>query len=195
MAAELLRTGRPPGRRAPTSRAPVDHGGKLRLSDLRGQPVLLHFVSYTCPVTRGGISTMKELDRLFGDRVQFVEVLVRQATPASDTEPTARMEKFEDARAYGGEERIPWPVLVDDLAGTVQRAYGGLAAAVYLIDGRGSVAFCGTGEDALRQALEELLARGGSEPPGLQGHRPAAASGRCDRRRARWSAAGWGAKR
>ena len=172
MAAELLRTGMPPGRRAPDFELPSTDGGKLRLSDLRGQPVLLHFVSYTCPVTRGGISTMKELDRLFGDRVQFVEVLVRQAHPG-ERHGAYRSdgEKFEDARAYGGEERIPWPVLVDDLAGTVQRAYGGLAAAVYLIDGRGSVAFCGTwGQSpALRQALEELLARGGSGTPAGKG--------------------------
>ena len=91
MAAELLRTGMPQGLRAPDFELPSTDGGKLRLSDLRGQPVLLHFVSYTCPVTRGGITTMKELHRLFGDRVQFVEVLVARPTPASDTEPTARM--------------------------------------------------------------------------------------------------------
>ena len=70
---------------------------------------------------------------------------------------------------YVQEERIAWPVLIDDLAGTVQRAYGGLAAAVYLIDSRGSVAFCGTwGQSpALRHAIDDLLARGGTGvPPG-----------------------------
>jgi hypothetical protein len=35
--------------------------------------VLLHFVSYTCPVTRGGVHTMRELHQLYGDRVEFVE--------------------------------------------------------------------------------------------------------------------------
>ena len=136
----------------------------MRLSDLRGQPVLLHFVSYTCPVTRGGVSTMSELHRLYGDRVRFVEVLVRQAHPGERHGAYRSYEqKLDDACAYGREERIPWPVLIDDLGGTVQRAYGGLAAAVYLIDGRGGVAFCGTWGQApaLRQAIDDLLARDG----------------------------------
>ena len=80
-----------------------------------------------------------------------------------------------------------WPVLIDDLAGTVQRAYGGLAAAVYLIDSRGTVAFCGTwGQSpALRHAIDELLARGGAAPC-RKGHRSPAASGRGDRGRTGW---------
>ncbi len=62
-------------------------------------------------------------------------------------------------------------MLVDDLPGTVQHAYGGLAAAVYLIDRDGDVAFCGTwGQSpALRQAIDDLLARGGSGAPAGKG--------------------------
>ena len=81
MVAELLRTGLAPGCEAPDFELPSTAGETVRLSDLRGKPVLLHFVSYTCPVTRGGVYTMRELHRLYGDRVQFVEVLVRQAHP------------------------------------------------------------------------------------------------------------------
>ncbi len=172
MVAELLRTGLPPGVRAPDFELASTDGGTFRLSDLRGQPVLLHFVSYTCPVTRGGISTMKELHRLFGDRVHFVEVLVRQAHPGERHGAyRSQAGRLDDALAYEREEHIPWPVLVDDLAGTVQRRYGALAAAAYLIDSRGSVAFCGTwGQSpALRQALEELLARGGTGTPAGKG--------------------------
>jgi hypothetical protein len=75
------------------------------------------------------------------------------------------------ARAYGSEERITWPVLVDDVDGTVQRTYGGLAAAVYLIDSRGSVAFCGAwGQSpALRQAIDDLLAYDGVGTPAGKG--------------------------
>jgi hypothetical protein len=36
-----------PGERAPDFKLPKAAGGKLRLSDFRGQPVLLRFVSYT----------------------------------------------------------------------------------------------------------------------------------------------------
>ena len=142
MVAELLRAGLPPGCEGPDFELSSTEGTPLRLSDLRGKPVLLHFVSYTCPVTRGGVCTMRKLYRLYGEHLQFVEVLVRQAH-AGERRGAYRSceEKLDDARALKREERLPWPVLIDDLAGTVQRAYGGLAAAVYLIDSRGAVAF------------------------------------------------------
>jgi AhpC/TSA family protein len=168
MAAEILRTGLPIGAAAPDVDLPTSDGLRVRLSGLSGGPVLLHFVSYTCPVTRGGIEAMRELHRLYGDRLTILEVLVRQAHPGERHGAyTTAAEKVADAREYVREERVPWPVLVDDLAGTVQRAYGGLAAAVYLIDRFGRVAFCGTwGQSpALRQAIDDLLADGGTRTP------------------------------
>jgi cytochrome oxidase Cu insertion factor (SCO1/SenC/PrrC family) len=51
MAAELLRTARgqgvSPGTEAPDFELETTDGRRLRLSDLRGRPVLLHFGSYT----------------------------------------------------------------------------------------------------------------------------------------------------
>lgn len=172
MLAELLRTGLAPATEAPDFELPCIDGTRVRLSDLRGQPVVLHFVSYTCPVTRGGVTTMRELHRVYRDRVHFVEVLVRQAHPG-EIHGAYRSydEKLGDAQEYGREEQLPWPVLVDDLEGTVQRDYGGLAAAVYLIDSRGDVAFCGTWGQApaLRHAIDDLLAHGGSGAPAGRG--------------------------
>jgi thiol-disulfide isomerase/thioredoxin len=168
MAAELLRTGLPPGSEAPDFELHSTDGARIRLSELRGQPVLLHFVSYTCPVTRGGVSTMRELHRLYGEQVRFVEVVVRQAHPGERHGAyRSDQRKLEEACGYVQEEQIPWPVLVVDLEGTVQRAYGGLAASAYLVDNDGIVAFCGIwGQSpALRQAIDELLARGGVGAP------------------------------
>jgi hypothetical protein len=172
MVAELLRTGLAPGTEALDFELPATDGTLLRLSDLRGRPVLLHFISYTCPVTRGGVSTMRELHRLYGERVRFVEVLVRQAHPGERHGAyVSETVKRDEARAYGLEERVPWPVLTDDLVGTVQRAYGGLAAAVYLIDSRGIIAFCGTwGQSpALREAIDDVLAHDGVRAPAGKG--------------------------
>ena len=82
MVAELLRTGLAPGREAPDFELSFHQwAAGCWESDLRGKPVLLHFVSYTCPVTRGGVYAMRKMHRLYGERVQFVEVLVRQAHP------------------------------------------------------------------------------------------------------------------
>jgi AhpC/TSA family len=172
MAAELLRPGLPPGCQAPDFELPDTDGNRLRLSDLRGKPVLLHFVSYTCPVTRGGVATMAEIYRLYGEQVRIIEVLVRQAHPGERHGAYRSDEaKLDDGRAYQREEGIPWPVLIDGLPCTVQRAYGGLAAAVYLIDSRGIVSFCGVwGQSpALRVAIDDLLARDGTGSPAGKG--------------------------
>lgn len=168
MVAELLRPGLAPGTDAPDFELVATDGSPVRLSDLLIRPVVLHFVSYTCPLTRGGVSTMRELHRLYGDRVTFVEVLVRQAHPGERHGAYGGYEaKLQEAGAYALEEDVPWRVLSDDLACSVQRAYGGLAAAVYLIDMRGIVAFCGTwGQSpALRTAIDELLSRDGIGAP------------------------------
>ncbi len=172
MLAELLRPGLLPGTEAPDLELPSTDGTSLRLSALRGQPVFLHFVSYTCPVTRGGVAMMRDLYEVYGERVRFVEVLMRQAHPGERHGAYHTVEqKLQDARDYKQEEDIPWPVLADDLACTVQRAYGGLAAAAYLIDSHGRIAFCGTwGQSlALRRAIDDLLARGGSGTPAGKG--------------------------
>lgn len=51
MAAELIRTQRCdgvlPGQQAPDFELATTRGERLRLRDLRGRPVLVHFVSYT----------------------------------------------------------------------------------------------------------------------------------------------------
>jgi len=111
---------------------------------------------------------MRELYRFYGDRVQFVDVVVRQAHPGElHGAYQSYAEKLDDARRYQQEEAIAWPVAVDDLAGAMQRAYGALSASVYLIDAAGRVAFYGIWGQAppLRQAIDKLLAQRGSGVP------------------------------
>ncbi len=179
MLAELLRGAADhviaPGQPAPEFALDGSRGEHVSLLDLRGRPVLLHFVSYTCPVTRGGVTTMRELHRRYGDRVQFLDVVVRQAHPGEHHGSySSYTDKLNDARLYADEEDITWPVLVDDLDCTVQRAFGGLAAAAYLIDADGRVAFCGAWgqSSALARAVDDLLARGGSGLPAGRGIDP-----------------------
>jgi hypothetical protein len=115
---------------------------------------------------------MRELHRLYADRVQFVDLVVRQAHPGERHGGYRRYaEKLDDARRYEQEEGIGWPVVVDDLDGSAQRALGGLSASVYLIDREGRVAFYGVwGQSpALRRALEELLCGGGTGAPAGRG--------------------------
>jgi len=96
--------------------------------------------------------------------VQFVDVMVRQAHPGPAEPAYATFEeKREDAETYQREEGISWPVLVDDLEGTVHQVYSGLADPSYLIDADGRVAYYNmwTYSPVLHQAIEALLAQGG----------------------------------
>jgi hypothetical protein len=100
---------------------------------------------------------MRELHRLYGERVRIVELLVRQAHPGERHGAYGSYEdKLGDASSYLQEEHVPWPVLSDDLMGTVQRAYGGLAAAVYLIDSRGIIA-AGPGARPRRSGRRSMI--------------------------------------
>lgn len=161
-----------PGTKAPDFELVSTSGETVRLSGLRGRPVLLHFASYTCPVTRGGAPMIKELFEDYSGRVDFVDIVVRQAHPGEKHGCYRSFaEKLADAQAYQREESIAWPVLVDDLEGTTQAAFGGTAASVYLIDSEGDVSFSGVWGQSplLREAIDDLLARQGTGAPAGKG--------------------------
>lgn len=91
-------------------------------------------------------------------------MLIRQAHPGPGVRPyTTFDEKFHDGERYKRDENIPWPVLVDDVEGTVHHVYSGLADPTYLIDADGRVAFfcMWTYAPSLHAAIEELMQRGG----------------------------------
>lgn len=111
---------------------------------------------------------MRELYGRYGDRVQFVDLVVRQAHPGERRGGyRSYEEKLSDARRYRLEESIAWPVVVDDLAASIQHVYGGLSAPVFLIDAEGRVAFNGMWGAAvpLRRAIDKLIASGGVSAP------------------------------
>ncbi len=94
----------------------------------------------------------------------FVEVLIRQAHPGYNVPAYTRFEqKLRDAGRYRLHESLPWPVLVDDIRGTVHQVYGGLSDPSYLIDADGRVAYhCKwTYVPTLHAAIDALLRQGG----------------------------------
>ncbi|MDQ4078378.1 MAG: DUF1990 family protein [Chloroflexota bacterium] len=159
----LTSGGLKPGQLAPDWELPSVEGGTIRLSDLRGKPVLLHFGSFTSPVAIAAVEPLRELYEEWGDKMHFLDILVRQAHPGPQVPPYRSFEqKMRDGKRYKEREDIPWPVLVDDLAGTTHQVYGGLSDPTYIIDSEGRVAFYNmiTSAPALHQALTALFAQG-----------------------------------
>jgi hypothetical protein len=115
-------------------------------------------------VAIGSVEPLRKLQARWGDQVQFVDILVRQAHPGPPVPPYHRFkQKLQDAQLYQHSEGIPWTVLVDDLQGTIHQAYGTLADPTYLIDREGRVAFYDmvTSAPTLNTAIEILLDQGG----------------------------------
>lgn len=96
--------------------------------------------------------------------MQFIDILIRQAHPGPTVEPYKSFEqKMRDGERYKHDDRIEFPVLVDDLEGTTHQVYGGLADPTYLIDRDGRVAFYSMWSHAptLHKSIEQLLEQGG----------------------------------
>jgi hypothetical protein len=113
------------------------------------------------------------LHQRFGDRVHFVDILVRQGHPGPGVPPySTNEEKLRDGQRMKEDEALPWTVLVDDLYGAVHRDYGMLADPTYLIGTDGRVSFYNywTHVPTLHRAIEALLASGGRGEVGS--HRP-----------------------
>lgn len=164
MKATLAKQGIQPGEMAPDFQLRSIEGGLLRLSDLRNKPTLLHFASFTGPITTGSVEPLKKLYAQWGDQFHFVDVVVRQAHPGPKVRAYHSFEqKLQDARSYKREEGILWTVLVDDLEGTVHQVYGGLSDPIYLIDTDGRVAHytMWTHVPTVHTAIRALMAQGG----------------------------------
>ena len=104
--------------------------------------------------------------------MRFLDIAIRQAHPGGDRGPYRDdAHKLAEAREFQRLEDIPWPVLVDDLAGTVHQTYGGMADSQYLLDVDGRVVFYGMWASVppLKIAIDDLLARGGRGAPATGG--------------------------
>jgi hypothetical protein len=116
-------------------------------------------------MTTGSVEPLKKLHARYGDRVQFVDVFVRQDHPGERRDTYANYgDKLAGAREYARLEALPWPVLVDDYAGTVHREWGReMADPTILVDADGHVAFAAmwTHVPTLKRAIDALLAQDG----------------------------------
>lgn len=139
--ARWLQTGPRPGQPAPDFELEDLRGKTVRLSGLLGRPVVIEFGSYTCPIFSDRVPEMERLARERSE-AEFLVITVREAHPGEVTGPhRSASEKRQSARCLALEEGLQRRILVDDLEGTVHRAYGGAWDPVYVIDASGRVAF------------------------------------------------------
>lgn len=151
-----------PGERAPDFTARTLTGDRVQLSDYRGEKnVVLVFGSATCPMTAGSVRGLNELFRRYRDEeVEFLLVYVREAHPGDEIAAHESMaEKVRAAEILREQEDLEFPIVVDDLRGSIHRRYGKLPNPAFLIDKSGRVAFrCLWAQaGAIEEALQQLL--------------------------------------
>ena len=102
---------------------------------------------------------MEQLARDFADAASFFTVWVREAHPGGNY---AQPQNIETRRQYAQDccaaDNAEIPVIVDDMQGTLHRRLGSFPNAVYMIDGRGQVAYRANWTDhrEVRRVLERL---------------------------------------
>ncbi len=118
-------------------------GARVRILDYAaGRPLLLVTGSITCPMTASSLPGLKELHERHGDRLAFVLLYTREAHPGeSYPQPHELGRKIAHARDLQARYEVPWPVLVDDVDGTIHRALDAKPNSAHLVAPDGTIGF------------------------------------------------------
>jgi hypothetical protein len=132
-----------PGDFVPETSLTLADGQAVPLFDASSAtPTLLVFGSSTCPMTDNAVPGLLNLYSTYRDRVRFLMVNVREAHPGrSAPQPHTDADKTLRARILQDLHSLPFPVAVDDVAGTLHRALGTKPNSAYLISPTGMILF------------------------------------------------------
>ncbi|MEP3299909.1 MAG: deiodinase-like protein [Pseudoruegeria sp.] len=128
------------GERAPDFPVTRANGTPQSLLDYAGDFLVLEMGSITCPLFQSRRSIMEGF--VGRDRVSGAVLYVREAHPGADIQSHKNIEaKLKCATRLISEDHETRTVLVDDLQGTVHKAYGSMPNAVFIINRNGCVVF------------------------------------------------------
>jgi Flp pilus assembly protein TadD len=161
------------GHPAPDAELFRPDGSALRLSSLRGRPLVLVLGSYTCPQLRHGVPAVNRLYERHRDRALFLLAYVREAHPEGEAwqstinrregirlpEARSAEERTEHAALCRRELQIPYEAAIDGLDGKVEAAFAAFPSRVFVIDAGGTVTFASAldVESFRPEALEAAL--------------------------------------
>ncbi len=163
------------GKPAPDVELRRPDGRPVRLSSLRGRPVLLAFGSYTCPQFRHGAPVLNQLHERFGAQVAFLLVYIREAHPQGEWQssineregvslPEARSEteRAEHAAVCRARLAIPYQATLDRMDAGAEQAFSAFPSRAFVLDRSGVVTFttaldeASLRPEALAAALEKV---------------------------------------
>lgn len=156
-----------PGDRVPTFDLPTTDGGRFSSDQFDGNamPVLIVFGSQTCPVTESAGPGLVELHQRYSQAVRFVIINAREAHPGTAIpQPRTIDEKTRHAEGLKTHHGFDFEVAVDDIDGSVHRAFGTRPSSAYLVDSDGTIVFRSHWSN-VTSAIDEALAAISSNRP------------------------------
>ncbi len=161
-----------PGQVLPNRTLVRTDGERISLRDLSaGRPIVLVTGSVTCPLSISTLSLFGELNRLHGDRMAFAFIYTREAHPGENIQQPATMAvKIAHARLLMEIHGVDWPVLVDDLDGSVHRMLDTKQNSIHILDSDGTILFRAlfAGDPAAEEAVQAIaLSHGPRKPQAL----------------------------
>src|SRR5258708_1692969 len=118
-------------------------------------------------MTKSAGPALHRLHARFKDRVNFIELYVREAHPGSRfPQPKTQAQKMAHARAYQQRDGVSWPIAVDDVEGSLHRALAPKPHSAYMVDARGNVAGRILWANHIRHLERALEALANGEPVG-----------------------------
>ena len=151
-----------PGDSMPRTELLTTDGSRFPLDEYAaGRPTLFVTGSITCPLTAASTPDLSTLQEKYGEEVAFVLLYVREGHPGERyPQPEDMAEKLRHAHDLQRFFGVSWPVVVDDINGTLHRALDAKPNSVHLVDGNGKLVFRSlwAGDTAsVTQAVGQLL--------------------------------------
>ena len=132
-----------PGDRLPDATLFDLDGREVSLRSLAaGRPIAMVTGSTTCPATASAMPDLNGLEERYGDRVQFVLLQVREAHPGAEVgQPHTLRDKVQHAQLTRDVYAVGWPVLVDDIDGTLHRQLDTKPNSLHIIGADGEILY------------------------------------------------------
>jgi hypothetical protein len=151
-----------PGERMPGFDLLLADGGRIDTRDFtHRKPLLLVTGSLSCPMTASTSPMLKEMYQEFGQDIDFVMLMVREAHPGEQLEqPRSLDQKRANAHALQARDGLPFPIAIDDVDGSVHQAFDCKPNAAWLADAEGTIIYRALwvgDEEGLLQALDAAV--------------------------------------
>ena len=127
----------------------------------KGRPTVLVTGSATCPLTVSALPDLNRLQKRYGSDVLFALLQVREAHPGQAIgQPQTTQEKIEHAQMLRQAHGVSWPVLIDDIEGSLHQMLDSMPNSLHIIGANGEVLYrtLFAADDGVEKAIASVAA-------------------------------------